>query len=315
MTIYTPYFYIIQEISTGIYYAGARWAKGCHPDELLKENGYWTSSKIVNKLLEENGLESFTIRKIRFFETPEETLNYEINFLLRVKAKNNNRFYNMHNGDLLLPYGSEGFITYMIRTYGVKNCSSIDWVKEKKKETKLKNFGDENYNNREKAKETNNKKYGGNAPFCSKSVIEKFEDDNMEKYGYKWPMEREDVREKRKKTFMEKYGADIPLKNPAVKLKAEKTLIEKHNCEHNSQIESVKNSKRQKEQIKLNRSELDLLLTYSILYEIKLGGGWRQRKDLWVYNKLEELYNNYGPLSVEQVQYCVNLHKKKLDNN
>lgn len=34
-----PYFYIIQHIQSGMRYAGARWAVGCHPDEFLKEIG------------------------------------------------------------------------------------------------------------------------------------------------------------------------------------------------------------------------------------------------------------------------------------
>ncbi len=39
------YFYIIEHSSTGKLYAGARVAKNCHPNELLKEDGYITSSK------------------------------------------------------------------------------------------------------------------------------------------------------------------------------------------------------------------------------------------------------------------------------
>ena len=70
-TIYAhvPYFYVIEHVKTGKKYAGCRWsqkatkfsANGCHPAELLNKNGYLTSSKIVNSIIEEEGLEAFRI--------------------------------------------------------------------------------------------------------------------------------------------------------------------------------------------------------------------------------------------------------------
>jgi hypothetical protein len=67
MSIYQPYFYIIQDTRNGMYYAGARWAINCDPIELLKEEGYKTSSKIVKSIIEEFGLETFVIRKNKNF--------------------------------------------------------------------------------------------------------------------------------------------------------------------------------------------------------------------------------------------------------
>lgn len=97
MSIYQPYFYIIQETSTEIYYAGAKWGYGSNPHEFMTEDGYKTSSKIINELISKNGLETFVIRKIVTFDSGEDALAYETKFLNRVNAKNNPFFYNQHN--------------------------------------------------------------------------------------------------------------------------------------------------------------------------------------------------------------------------
>ena len=62
---YIPHFYIIQHINSGKFYAGVRYGKNSNPDQLLKSNGYQTSSDVVKQIILEEGLESFIIRKIR----------------------------------------------------------------------------------------------------------------------------------------------------------------------------------------------------------------------------------------------------------
>lgn len=92
-----PYFYIIQEKSTGIYYAGIKYSK---PDSsnFMTESGYKTTSKIIKKLIKENGLESFKTLKIKHFNTKDEVIDYEGRFLKKIKASTNPRFYNMTEG-------------------------------------------------------------------------------------------------------------------------------------------------------------------------------------------------------------------------
>jgi hypothetical protein len=130
MSIYTPYFYIIQEKNTGIYYAGSRWAKFCNPEELLVEDGYTTSSNMVNQLIKENGLNSFKICKIRCFETKEQVWEYETKFLSKVDARNNSRFYNKHNNDGHL--NPQNMKNYLKETYGkdVTNISQTEHWKQ-----------------------------------------------------------------------------------------------------------------------------------------------------------------------------------------
>lgn len=58
------YFYVIEHSSTGKLYAGARVAKNCQPNELLKEDGYITSSKSVRKLIQEDGLDQLDKKNV-----------------------------------------------------------------------------------------------------------------------------------------------------------------------------------------------------------------------------------------------------------
>jgi hypothetical protein len=87
-----PYFYILQNIKTGNYYAGAKWAKNADPDKLLIE--YKTSSSLVQAAIDD-----YIIRKIRTFNTPDEAIKYESRFLLKVDAVRNNKFDNMNYGN------------------------------------------------------------------------------------------------------------------------------------------------------------------------------------------------------------------------
>ena len=88
---YNSYFYIIRHKPTGKIYAGCRYAKDCNPLELLRANtGYYTSSKIVSKLIKQDGLRSFEILEIRIFKERNQAYLYESIFLqynLRVQPR------------------------------------------------------------------------------------------------------------------------------------------------------------------------------------------------------------------------------------
>jgi len=60
----TPYCYVIKDLLTGKRYYGCRYAKNCHPRELWKK--YFTSSKLIKKLIKEQGISSweFEVRKV-----------------------------------------------------------------------------------------------------------------------------------------------------------------------------------------------------------------------------------------------------------
>ena len=56
-------------------------------------------------------------------------------------------------------------------------------IENKRKQYKKEKYGNENFNNREMAKNTNLKKYGGNAPICSEEIKSKIKNTNLKKYG------------------------------------------------------------------------------------------------------------------------------------
>lgn len=88
------------------------------------------------------------------------------------------------------------------RTCGNKDCSmSLSHTEDtiiKSKQTKLKNYGDENYTNREKAKLTNIEKYGAENPFASKIIQDKIKQTNLEKFGVENVSQNKEIQEKKK---------------------------------------------------------------------------------------------------------------------
>ncbi len=93
-----PYFYIIKHKPTGKYYAGCKINLEADSSNLMTDNGYKTTSKVVKSLIKTDGLESFEVLRIRHFSLPEEALNYETRFLMKVNAAENPMFLNRHNG-------------------------------------------------------------------------------------------------------------------------------------------------------------------------------------------------------------------------
>jgi hypothetical protein len=90
-----PYFYIIQHIASGVYYAGYKCRK---PNSLtfLKPGGYQTSSRMVKNIIAKEGLDSFKVLRIRHFKTKEEALDYETRFLKKAEVPHNPHFLNRH---------------------------------------------------------------------------------------------------------------------------------------------------------------------------------------------------------------------------
>lgn len=130
MSIYRPYFYIIQHKTTGIYYAGSKSsAIGSNPDNLLKQGGYYTSSNTIKHIIEKEGLEAFNIIRIKEFECGKKAINYETKFLKKVDAKTNPKFYNQHNNNGT--YDIEKSKVSALLRYGVEHHAKLDFRKNK----------------------------------------------------------------------------------------------------------------------------------------------------------------------------------------
>lgn len=131
MSIYQPYFYVIQEVSSGMYYAGAKWGKDADPNNFMVEGGYQTSSKTIKERISKNGLNSFIVCKIKIFETSNDAYEYETRFLQKIKAGKNPKFYNSHSNDHLFSFHDEKYKAKMIEVYGVEYPAKSKIIKEK----------------------------------------------------------------------------------------------------------------------------------------------------------------------------------------
>jgi hypothetical protein len=197
-SIYTPYFYIIQDTRNGMYYAGAKWAQGCHPSDFMIEGGYITSSDTIKKLIEQHGLDVFVIRKIRTFKTADEAYNYETRFLKKIKARNNPKFYNGHENDGAMNVNKMKII--MMGLYGVENPFQAEEIKSKIKQTNLEKYGDEVYTRTDEYRQ----KY-------TKTCIEK--------YGVAYHTQSESTKSAQKETNIRNRGVENPSHCPEVRAK------------------------------------------------------------------------------------------------
>ena len=111
----TPYFYIIRHIETGRLYAGSRWAKGCNPNELLKEDGYLTSSKIVRNLLKDD-IACFEVVTIK--TDCEDVKAYETSFIEDNNCVRSELWLNGHDNKRVLSHDSNEFKSIMKKLYG-----------------------------------------------------------------------------------------------------------------------------------------------------------------------------------------------------
>ena len=143
-----------------------------------------------------------------------------------------------------------------LKKYNVKNPYQISEVinhikqinKEKREETNI------------KLKETNNIKYGGNSPMCSKDIKEKAKHTLFNNYGvknsYLIPIVKENCKneninnkeihnQKRKQTCLEKYGVDNVFKNNNIQQKCKQTCLEKYGVEYFYQSNNFKQKSKQ----------------------------------------------------------------------
>jgi NUMOD3 motif-containing protein len=87
----TPYTYILEWTAQNKRYIGARWAKGCHPDDLWQE--YFTSSAYVKEFIALHGApDVILIDKI--FSSPEEAMAREMELLRKYDAAKSHDFLN-----------------------------------------------------------------------------------------------------------------------------------------------------------------------------------------------------------------------------
>jgi hypothetical protein len=217
-------------------YTGSKWAKGCHPDTFMVEGGYTTSSKIVNDLIEKDGLESFN--KILVMTEPEcymSVYDYETIFLQTNDIANNDNWLNGHNNlkpsyhsttykhNMLLKYGVENPMQSptirqaahdtILERYGVSNISQNQSIKTKKEETCFSNYGVLHPLlspiNKAKAEETCLENWGEIHHMKSSEYIELYKTNILITKGVENVFQLESTKEKSKQTNRENHGVDF----------------------------------------------------------------------------------------------------------
>lgn len=112
-------------------------------------------------------------------------------------------------------------------------------TREKIKRTKLEKYGDENYCNPIKARQTFMRKYNVSNPNFLPKVRAKIEATTLARYGVKMSLNSDVVREKRKDTWLRKYGVDNILKLDTIRDKGRKTMLKKYGVSNPSQSSDI----------------------------------------------------------------------------
>jgi hypothetical protein len=259
--IYIPYFYIIEHINTGIKYAGSKWAKNSDPKKFMQPDGYCTSSEIIKDIISSEGLKSFRVLEIILEEEIKipfgwnNIYEYETWFLKSNEVALSREWFNLHENQGNIKFGSKQFSQIIMAKYGVdwplQAKSAIDkrtitwlekygvrWpmqseiIKAKGRETKLKNHGDQNYNNTHQTKATKLERYGDE----NYNNNEKNKLTCLEKYGVENPFQSKDIIEKSKQTKIKNHSDE----NYNNREKAELTCQEKYGESHYAKTEEAR---------------------------------------------------------------------------
>ena len=265
MSIYQPYFYIIQDVRNGMYYAGAKWGKDADPRNFMKPFGYTTSSDIVNYIIETSGFGTFITKRLKLFQTASEVKNYETKFLKKVNARKNPSFYNARNNDGAMDAHKMEIL--MLQKYGV----SIPL---------------QNYEIKKRYNDTCMEKYGVNWILESQDIKVH---GMIAKYGVDNYAKTDEWKEKTKSTCQNKYGKDYYIYTDEFKEKSKTTSVEKYGVSHHTKTlqykENVINGKKLKSQRPI------VLEIRKICKEkhLKLGKGWYQKSEEELVNILSKL--------------------------
>lgn len=214
------YFYIIKHTKSNKLYVGCQYSKKANPALLLKAGGYHTSSTTVKKIIKEEGLSSFTVEEIitnfnkKELELYAKNNNlpehlklshiYETKYLIENDCAKNPLYLNKSNNTRnSVHFGIQKIKKDYEEKTGFVNPSQVPNVKEKKKQTTLKNFGTEFFlqsdEGKEKVKNTNLEKYGVVNVFQNEKIKTKIKENLKTNYGVEHNSQRPEIKEKIKK--------------------------------------------------------------------------------------------------------------------
>ena len=125
--------------------------------------------------------------------------------------------------------------------YGVDNVFQLESIKDKIKETKVKKYGNENYNNTEQAIQVKKEKYGVD---YGKNWYKIMSAEMKKNYGVEHPLQTKKFLDKQKITNLKRYGVESVTQKKEFKDKIIETVKEQYGVENISQNESIKQKKK-----------------------------------------------------------------------
>lgn len=299
------YFYIIQHVISKKYYAGSKTGKDSYKP-LLADHGYKTSSPVIKGIIEKEGIDSFIVRKIKYFNSKKEALIYEYRFLKKIDAANNIKFYNCHNNNGGFGKNSHNEISNSKRKQTIKSIYNVDNlfqnpnIKEKIKNKILDLYNVDNVSKSEviknKKKETTLKNYGVEYPRQSNEIIDKTRNTCIQKYGVDNPSKDKSIIEKIKKVKKEKYGQETFSNRP----KAINTNLERYGVDNPSKNLNIRDIIRAKSLERTNRPVVIKLRKYKKYFKLNMRNeichSWFHKDTEFLDQHLSILVKKYGPI-------------------
>ncbi len=121
-----------------------------------------------------------------------------------------------------------------------KYCCSQKCAYFKNKLTKLEKYGNENYYDKEKSKQTCLEKYGVEYSLQSSEIKEKGKITCLEKFGTESHNSSNIIKDKKKISYLEKYGVENPSQSKIVKEKKIQTCLKHFGSEYYPQSKECK---------------------------------------------------------------------------
>jgi len=141
-------------------------------------------------------------------------------------------------------YGNENYVNAekSSQTWKNKSKEEIDDIVTKRFDTHKEKYGVKFFTNREKFKQTSLDKYG----IKYYTNRKKYKDTCIKKYGVENTFQVQEFKDKSKETMLEKYGVEHPSFSDEIKNKTKNTLMNKYGVDSVTKVESVKTKIKEK---------------------------------------------------------------------
>lgn len=214
---------------------------------------YVNSEKAKKTKLEKYGDEGFNNREksketcLEKYGVKVPTQNKEVsikisNSLLKKSDKEWNEITNKRKETKVKLYGDPNYVNSKkcSETWHNKSDEEIQEFLDKMYNTKKEKYGNPYYRDEEKLKATCLEKYGVDSPSKSDEIKEKIRQSNLKNLGVEYPMQNKDVQEKAKKTSVLHYGVEHPLQSEEIKNKIKNTNLKKYGTEYPMRDKDIK---------------------------------------------------------------------------